>query len=694
MRYVFTFFLLIISQLIFSQDIDFANYKPLQSTGNIPKVFTELSFERYNRRIGGIDESFDKTRLKERKDFLLKSNYHISEILHSGKVLFGDPISLYIRDVAKELLKNKPDVFNQLQFYTLQLSTPNASSTSEGIIFVNNGLISNLNNEAELAFVLAHEIAHYMAEDQINSYLKNIEIVYGKNRFVRKTWYDTFSKLGRYSREVELAADSLGTVLFLESGYSSINIINSLKRLYYSELPIKNVKFSTKFFNTQELTIPECFFAKEIPAIAEMKEFDDAEKTHPNIIKRIEKVKIILGEAGQKDKKDYLVSESKFKQIQKIAFFEQVRLNILANEYGKAIYNAYSLLLEHRDNKYLELLIAKALYGLARYSNSGELQKVAESYSKIEGESFQVHFLLRQLTKIQISAIALNYVWNLMQKQGMNNCLDQLETGLINDLVIFNELTLEAFNKPMPENNKIRVADDRNEYTAKELQRKFKDFYKPVFYNKPIDDRITKKFSDAFDKLRRKKDYEALSYKDKEKLKNQYYKMIHENGLNHEASEVFILDPFFDLDLQNTNKNLISSEKNKTDYEIFLKEITDKLEPKTHILSYYLLKENDVKTYNFISSYKDVFYEVQSSEIEGFYPIGAYIADDLKISDNKFLSINGIFDTNEGLSYYNLFIELKTGKIVYTNDKRLVNIRNYKVSADYLKNDILLFKVR
>ena len=281
-----------------------------------------------------------------------------------------------------------------------------------------------------------------------------------------------------------------------------------------------------------------------------------------------------------------------------------------------------------------------------------------------------------------------------MQKRGLNNCLDQLETGLINDLVIFNDLTLDAFNKPKPGNNNIRVADDRNEYTGRELQRKFKDFYKPVFYNKPINERITKKFNDAIDKSKRKKDYETLGYKDKEKLRTQYYKNILENGLNLEASEVFVLDPFFDLDLQNKNKNLINSEKSKNEYENFLKEITGKLEPKTHILSYSWLNENDVKAYNQISSYKDVFYEVQSSEIEGFYPIGAYIADDLLISDSEFLSINGIFDTSEGPTYYNLFIELKTGKIVYTNDKSLVNISNYKVSADYLKNDILLFKVQ
>ena len=480
MKNTFCLFLIFTSSLLYSQENNFSNYEPLKSQGQIPDVFIKLSIDRYTQEVKKMGNNYDKAELKKREDFFLKSSYHTSEILHSGKVLFGDPITLYVRDVAKELLKNNLSVFNKLSFYTLKSTVPNASSTAHGIIFVNTGLIAKLESEAELAFVLAHEIAHYIEDDPLNSYLNNVEILKGKGRFNSKSWYDKINKLGKYSREIEFKADSIGTALFLESKYAPDCISGALESLYYSHLPIRETAFNKKFFNNKPLIIPECYFADKIPPISEIIEYDDEEHTHPNVFKRIKEVNAQIPENKSSVNKIFIVSEERFKYIQKIAQFEQVRLNILVKDYGNAIYNSFYLLYVHPNNEYLETNIAKALYGLARYKNAGEYHKVAKSYTKIEGESHQVHFFLRQLTKKQLNAIAIHYLWNLIQKYGTNNCLNQLETGLINDLVIYNDINIDSFGKSKQEIK--RVADDRNSNPSKrELQRKFKDFYKPVF---------------------------------------------------------------------------------------------------------------------------------------------------------------------------------------------------------------------
>ena len=674
----------------FGQQIDFSNYEPLKSKGKIPKVFTEFALERYNKEVEALERGDKKSLLKNEKEFMLKSSYHTGEILHSGHVLFGDPITCYVNEVAKELLKNKPEVYKRLQFYTLKTTVPNAASNSHGIILVNTGLIAKLKNEAELAFVLAHEIAHYIEEDPINSYLKNIEILKGRKWFDSQSWYNKIRQLGKYSRDVEHKADSIGTDLFLQSNYAPENVISALRSLYYSNLPIGEKSFDKTFFNSKRLKIQGCFYSEKIPAISEIKEVDDEEHTHPDIIKRIEKIKTQIGKKVSSGKK-YLVSESKFKEIQKITFFEQVRLNLLEKEYGKAIYNASYLLKEHPDNKYLELSIAKALYGLARYKNAGNLHKVAKSYNKIEGESYQVHFFLKQLTKNQLNAITLEYIWEMMQKYGKDNCLDQLETGIINDLVIYNEFDVETFSKPQKEKTG-RKSGERNEYSQRDLQRMYKDFYRPVFYGLNDSTRLLKKFENAKKKLKRKEEYESLSYKEKGKYKKKQHKYILENGLNYKAQKIYILDPFVDIEINNKKRKLTISEECKVEYEMAIKEFIGSLKFKAELLSYVGLKEGNVSNYNTISAFKDVFYEIMSNNIDGFFPIGATIStnNDLK---EKFLAINGVFDTGEGVKYYNLLVELETGKIVFVNDKIIAN-SNISSKAEILKKDLMLLKTK
>lgn len=654
--------------------------------GEIPEIFTELAIDRYNREISEI-EKYEKSS-KDAKDFILKSSYHATEILHCGQVLFGDPVTEYVKEVASELLKNKPELYNRLQFYTLKTSIANATSNSHGIILVNTGLIAKLKNEGELAFVLAHEIAHYISEDPINSYLKNIEILKGKGWFESQSWYDKIRKLGKYSRKIEHNADSIGAELFLESEYSSDCITSALKSLYYSNLPIVEVKFSHTFFNNDELTIPNCFFSNEVPAISEIKERDDEEDTHPGVLKRMEMMKAQLVKVKSNGVK-YLVSETKFKYIQKITFFEQVRLNLLAKEYGKAIYNSYCLLKEYPNNKYLEFTIAKALYGLARYKNKGEYHKAAESYTKVDGESYQVHFFLKQLTKKQLNAVTLNYIWDLMNKYGRDNCLEQLETGLINDLVIYNEFDIEEYSKSMKE-NLIKKSDEKIKYSQLDLQRVNKEFYRPVFYGFTDSTRFIRKFEEA-KKMRIRKDaYKSLSYKEKAKYNKKRQKYILENGLNSKAQKVYILDPYIDLDAGNQKRKLTISEDRKVEYEEAINEFIKDLKFDVELLSYAGLKKDNVEHYNVISAFKDVFYEVMSNDIDGFFPIGSIISSYENLNE-QFLAINGIYDSNEGVKYYNLLVELETGNITFVNDK-IINGSNISLKAENLKKDLMLLK--
>src|ERR1044072_7518067 len=141
---------------------DFNNYQPLKCTGIIPEDFRTLSQVKFEQDVKEEAKNSKNHAVNSSKqDFLLETNYIIDELLLSGKVLFGDTVTQYVNAVADRVLVNQPELRGKLRFYCLKSSEANAFSTNQGIVFITLGLIAQLENEAQLAFVISHEVEHY-----------------------------------------------------------------------------------------------------------------------------------------------------------------------------------------------------------------------------------------------------------------------------------------------------------------------------------------------------------------------------------------------------------------------------------------------------------------------------------------------------------------------------------------------------
>jgi beta-barrel assembly-enhancing protease len=93
-------------------------------------------------------------------------------MLRSGYVLFNDPLSEYVSAVADNLLKEDANLRKKLNFYVLRSSDVNAFATDQGAVLVTTGLLSQIENEAQLAFVLAHEITHFQRKHTLNLFME------------------------------------------------------------------------------------------------------------------------------------------------------------------------------------------------------------------------------------------------------------------------------------------------------------------------------------------------------------------------------------------------------------------------------------------------------------------------------------------------------------------------------------------
>ncbi|HEX2533611.1 MAG TPA: M48 family metalloprotease, partial [Chitinophagaceae bacterium] len=124
---------------------------------------------------------------------------------------------------------------------------PNAVSVGEGTILFHIGLFSRLENEAQAAFVLCHELAHLYLDhgnksihqlvatlhsEEFKKQLKNIERSrYGQNSQIEALTKGLTFRSRRHSRAGELEADSLALQFLKRTGWDAREALGALALL-------------------------------------------------------------------------------------------------------------------------------------------------------------------------------------------------------------------------------------------------------------------------------------------------------------------------------------------------------------------------------------------------------------------------------------------------------------------------------
>ncbi len=396
------------------------DYLPLHSTGLLPPVFVKSFSQKALEDVGKLNDK-NHYLLNKKKEFALESNFHIDHLIRSGAILFNDSISAYVNKVLDEILKNDPEFRANIQLYIIKSPTVNAFSFDNGIILVNTGLLSQLDDESQLAFILCHELIHYKRKHSINAYLDLVNV---SSSNYKKSRNDVDAL--NYSKDNETEADTAGLELFKTTNYDFDAIHSAFDVLQYSYLPFDEQEFDRTFLEDGNLVFPKDYFLEKTAPIKSDDNYDDSKSTHPNIRKRKMAVNSRIDASYvNKGRKKFIVSKSLFDHAKDIARFETCRLYLLDLDYPNAIYSAYILLKKYPDNIYLKKIISKSLYEVASSKSvlhgSTSVSNVFGSDSKyelksdedIEGYSQQVYHLLGKLSSDEATVLALNYSWKL-----------------------------------------------------------------------------------------------------------------------------------------------------------------------------------------------------------------------------------------------------------------------------------------
>ena len=162
---------------------------------------------------------------------------------------YPDPaLQAYVDRVGQKLI-SQSNVAGNYRFVVLDLPIANAHAVT-GYVFVTRGLLSLLDDEAELAAALGHEVGHLVerhaaqrarARQGVLDAAVEAAAVTGSITVGRSVARDGLLALRRYSREQELEADKIGLSLLVRAGYrgdAMASLIDKLRRQAQFELQL------------------------------------------------------------------------------------------------------------------------------------------------------------------------------------------------------------------------------------------------------------------------------------------------------------------------------------------------------------------------------------------------------------------------------------------------------------------------
>ena len=415
-----------------STPIDFDHYTPIQFSGTIPENFLQLSSAKVEAQIKDqVSNSENRKDQIAKEQFLLQSNFVIDEMLLSGKVLFNDPVGAYINKIADYVLRDQPQLRSELQFYAVKSTAANAFATNQGVVFVNMGLIARLHNEAELAFVLCHEIQHYVKQHPINKYVAGKRMEQGIEGNL--SFDEVLLARNTFSREQETEADLDGIRLYLKTAYDPTAPDGVFDVLRDADYPVGNSPFPKSFLETEHLVFPKPYFLDSVAPMDLNEDYDDTLTSHPNIKKRRKLVAAKVQNNGKEEGGTrYLFGEANFKEVQKICRFEMTELYLHNRQYEWAFYHAFLMLQEDPDNYYHQQALGRSLYCLAKYRNARKFFELHTDYREVTGEHQQVHYFFQKLGREEMNAVALLWNWRLHTAHPQSDA----PMDMVNDLLV------------------------------------------------------------------------------------------------------------------------------------------------------------------------------------------------------------------------------------------------------------------
>lgn len=347
----------------------------LKTKGEYKKYINRLYRERYD---------------EEREQFARK------------QVICNDREDKYLQQIVQEIMQHNPPLQSlKTRIVFTRAYWPNAASIGDGTIFFNIGLFSRLQNEAQVAFVLCHELAHYYLDHSTQSIEMYVNTVYNDDfqkelKKIKRSSYEQNKQLNmleksitfksrRHGRSHESEADATALTFLKNTRFdvreslSCIGSLDSIDNEHYVpeiELP-KRFDFAAYHFKPGWIRKDAGFFGNAATEITRQKEADSL-KTHPDCKQRMIQLQPEIEKTAQAGGQLFLISETTFHALQETFRYEIIAYLYRQNSISRTLYYSLELLQTHPQDVYLVTMIGNCLNALYKNQKEHSLGKISE----------------------------------------------------------------------------------------------------------------------------------------------------------------------------------------------------------------------------------------------------------------------------------------------------------------------------
>ncbi len=420
----------------------FPQLKPVYNFWTDDSLVKKRYYEQALKNKEDLVASLDKDQKKDYKEIYESRFVEVGSLLKSNRTVTEPAAHQYLQSILKKIIDVNPEL-NALPLRIVFTRDwwPNAYSMGEGTIAFNAGLFVYLNNEAEIAFVLCHELAHYFlnhskkridkqikvfSSDSLKNELKRLsKLEYNERRAEAKKLSRFLAfDMQRHSREGEEEADRVGLRFLKRTGYTGSGFISSMEVMdNIDDTSLFNPLNLSKILTFPGYPFKERWIKKESVIFGAMKAEDastltkaerDSLKTHPDCTQRI----ALLGDSALALKGAiFQVDEKLFQQLKQDFLPEMLEQVYRDGNYSFNLYLALQMLQDGKHTPLAVYSIVRDLNNIYKRQKEHRLGMYIDSESRAFEEEYNQ--LLRMLYRLRLSEIAAlsDNICSLYQEQ-------------------------------------------------------------------------------------------------------------------------------------------------------------------------------------------------------------------------------------------------------------------------------------